>query len=379
MSVEAVGSASEEFSLALEGNYRDFFGDKIQTLANLCIKPFWFVEQKLYSCFLPLHPREYGQAVSKIQEVCRRLFTFIFSVPAMLASLPFYFMGMALTGIGNVIKTRAYRYVEGNYHGEFTSQPKVFHLNACMFPGSLPCAFGGVSPASMRFDRLVTTIRENDPDIVFLCEFNRGLRMSMVNALKDRYSHFAIDVGLNATGLESSFFIAYRGELASPPLYIPFKEERKGMNSGFFMFETPDTYYVTTHLKNHEGTEEDTRTQLAQLKQILSHIENEWIQKRVVFMGDFNFERNSQQYQLLMEKGFIDRLSTGEETCTNAMQVHMDNLEEAVVSESIDYMLVLDRSQKKSQLDLHIVKSYIRDEYLHEALSDHHILIGVLA
>ena len=103
MSIEAVDGTDGDFALSLEGTTQDFFSDKIHTIASLCIKPFWFVEEKLHSCILPLHSGEYGQTQSKVQEVCRRFFTAVFAVPAMLASLPFAFMGMGLTGIGNVI------------------------------------------------------------------------------------------------------------------------------------------------------------------------------------------------------------------------------------------------------------------------------------
>lgn len=377
MSVDAVEGAASGEPLELEGTSFDYLSDKIHTIANYCIKPFWFMEQTIHQCFLPLHPGEYGQTQSSIQEVCRRIFTCTLSIAPILASLPFAAFGMALTGVGNALQTRAYRYVAGDYQGEFSSHPKAFHLNACMFPGALPCEFGGVTPANKRFDRLVTTIRDNDPDFVFLCEFNRGLGASMVSALKDRYNHFITDVGLNAKGLETSFFVAYRGEFAIPPVFVPFDEKRKGMNSGFLAIETPDTVYVTTHLKNHTGAEEDDRIQCSQLYQILAHIGES--SKRVVLMGDLNFERDTEQYQLLIDRGFVDFGKEGDETCTNAHEVHLHNLDKEITHEAIDYMLVRDPSNKKSKLDLSVLPTYTVDEYLHEALSDHHALIGVLA
>ena len=376
MSIDAVEGFDGDFALSLEGTTQDFFSDKIHTIANYCIKPFWFVEEKLHSCILPLHSGEYGQTQSKVQEVFGRIVRGFLLIAPMLSSLPCAFLGMGLTGIGNIIQSREYRYVAGGYQGEFSSQPKAFYLNSSMFPGALPCEYGGVSPASMRFDRLVSTVRENNPDFVFLCELNRGLGMSMVDALRDRYNHFAIDVGLNAKGLEACFFIAYRGELVSPPVFIPFTETRKGMHSGFFMVETPDTYFVCTHLKPQSG---DDLTQSAQLNQILHQVETEWTEKRVVFMGDFNFERDTAQHKLLLEKGFIDRLTKKDETCTNVLEVHMHKLDEEVVSESIDYMLVLDRGKKKTEIDLNLLATYHQDEHLHEALSDHKALIAVLA
>jgi len=374
MSIDAVGDSEESVSLELEGTTQDYFSDKIHTVANYCIKPFWFVEEKLHSCVLPLHAGEYGQTQSKIQEVCRRFFTAIFAVPAILSSIPFAILGMGLTGIGNMLQSREYRYVEGDYHGEFSSQLKVLSLNAGMLPGALPCKYGGLSPANMRFDQLVNTVCENDPDFVFLCEFNRGLGMSMVHALRDRYNHFAIDVGLNAKGLEACFFIAYRGELVSPPVFIPFNEMRQGMRSGFFIVETPDSYFICTHLKPY-----DDQSQHVQLNQIMQFIETECKEKRVVFMGDFNFERETALHKMLLEKGFIDRLRKEDKTFTNGLEVHMHNLDEEVTSESIDYMLVLDREKKKTKIDLNSLATYRQDEHLHEALSDHQVLLGVLA
>jgi hypothetical protein len=374
MSVDAVGDSEEKVSLDLEETTQDFFSDQIHTVAKYCIEPFWILEQKLHSCILPLHPGEYGQTQSKIQEVCRRVFIAIFLTPWMLSSIPFAVLGMSLTGIGNMLKSREYRYMGGDYQGEFSSKVKVLSLNTGMLPGALPCKYGGLSPANMRFDQLVDTVRENNPDFVFLCEFHRGLSMSMVNALRDRYNHFAIDVGLNAKGLEACFFIAYRGELASPPVFVPFNEKRKGMHSGFFIVETPDSYFICSHLKPH-----DDQSQLTQLNQIMHFVETECKEKRVVLMGDFNFERETALHKMLLEKGFIDRLTKKDETCTNALEVHMHNLDEEVISESIDYMLVLDREKKKTEIDLNLLATYDQDEHLHEALSDHKALFGVLA
>ena len=167
MSVDAGGEAEESFSICLEETKQDFLSDKIHALASYCIKPFWFFEEKLHSYVLPLHLGEYGQTQSKVQEVIGRIIRSFFMIAPMLSSLPFAFLGMGLTGIGNIIQSREYRYVAGDYQGKFSSQPKVFYLNSCMLPGALPCEYGGVSPASMRFDLLVRTVRENNPDFVF--------------------------------------------------------------------------------------------------------------------------------------------------------------------------------------------------------------------
>ncbi|NGX51035.1 MAG: hypothetical protein K1060chlam2_00892, partial [Chlamydiae bacterium] len=302
---------------------------------------------------------------------CHRIFK-VFLIPWGLESIPFFLLGMSLTAIGNIIQSREYRYIAGNYKGKFSSEPKLFSLNTSMLPGALPSHYGGLSPASRRFDRLVSTIRENNPDFVFLSELNRGWGSSMVSALRDRYNHFAIDVGLNAIGMEACFFIAYRGKVVSPLEFIPFNSPRKGMKSGFFIVESPDTYFICTHMS--PNSERD-----AALTQILHHIEKRCGDKRVVFMGDFNFERESDNHNRLLKKGFVDQLAKEDETCTNALMVHMHNLEEKVVPESIDYMVVLDRGEKKSKLNLQLLTSYRQGDHLHGALSDHKALLGVLA
>lgn len=93
---------------------------------------------------------------------------------ALVGALPFAFLGMGLTGLGNMMKSCGYRYLKGDYQEEFSSKPKIFHLKACMFPGTLPRSFGGVTPANDRFDRLVATLRKTTQTLFFFVSLIGG-------------------------------------------------------------------------------------------------------------------------------------------------------------------------------------------------------------
>ena len=296
----------------------------------------------------------------------------------------FAIVGMGMTKLGNLLHSRSYRYIAGDYKESFSTKPKVFSLSTSMLPGPLPSKHDGTTPARMRFERLVDTIRSNNPDFVFLSDLNRWHSSQMASALRDRYNHLVMDIGLNPKGLDSGLFIAYRGELASPPIFIPFEDQTKWSNSGFAVVETPDTYYVCTHLEENPDSEKPMQLQLSQLSQILSHIESECQGKKIVLMGCLNFESETAPYQLLIDRGFEDTLPKDIATSTNALRTRLHNLEEAeeVVEKSNDYIMVLDQENKKSTLELQVIRSYLSNEsneYFHEALSNHHALLAEFA
>ena len=380
MSVEAVEGSSDAPALDFNGDYYDYFAEKIHAVATLCIQPFNLAHEKLYtSLWLPLHPGEFGQANSKIQECVHRAVFSAFAIPTVLVTSVFAAIGMGMTKLGNMLHSRSYRYIAGDYKESFSTKPKVFSLSTSMLAGPLPSQHDGSTPARMRFERLVDTIRSNNPDFVFLSDLNRWHSSQMVSALRDRYNHLVMDIGLNPKGLDSGLFIAYRGELASPPVIVPFEEQTKWSNSGFAIVETPNTYYVCTHLEKNPDNEQPSQLQLTQLNQMLSYIDNACQGKRIVLMGCLNFEHETVPYQLLIERGFEDTLPKEMTTSTNALSVRLHNLEEEVIEKSTDYIMVLDQENNKSKLDLQIIPSYLSNEYLHEALSNHHALLAELA
>ncbi|QVL56973.1 MAG: endonuclease/exonuclease/phosphatase family protein [Simkaniaceae bacterium] len=309
MSIEGISESEEVVPFEYDKSYRESLAEAVTKIAQGCITPFWLAEASLHYTFLPLHSGEYGQNRSAIQEVVRRVFWGMFKVPTFIMSLPLAGLGIVLTGIGNLLQTKNYRADCGTFKGEMNKDTKLMMLNPRMLPGGLPYSMAGLTPASDRLDRLVSTIRDNNPDIVFLPEINASVRSSLRNTLNDRYHFFFSNMGRRTLGMDASFFIAFRGTLKNTPQFTPFKNQDLAMERGFFSFENHDTRYFFTFLPTLED-----------LKEICAE---KMDGKKVVLMGDLGFERGSPSFEYIEKQGFISGLKERTPTETNAPYLHL--------------------------------------------------------
>ena len=315
MTIEGVGDSEEVVSFEYERTYRDSLAGLVTTIAQGLITPFWLLQESLHYSIIPIHSGEYGQNHSKVQEVVKRAFWAIFfKIPAFGISLPFAGIGVFLTGIGNKLQTKVYRVDHGIFNGEMNKNTKLMLLNPHMLPGGISLWNQGLTPASDRLDRLVSTVRDNNPDIVFLPEVNASVRSSLRKAFNDRYHYFFSNMGRRTLGMDASFFIAFRGTLKTIPQFIPFKNQDLVMERGFFAFETHDTRYFFTY----HPTLED-------LKEICAQKMNG---KKAVLMGPLGFERGTPLFAYLEKQGFISGFKERTFTETNAPYLHLYKIEE---------------------------------------------------
>ncbi|MCB1072616.1 MAG: endonuclease/exonuclease/phosphatase family protein [Chlamydiia bacterium] len=315
MSIEGISDSGEAVPFEQEWTYRDFLAGVVTKVGQGFITPFWLLQESLHHSILPLHSGEYGQSRSGLQEVVMRIFWGVFfKAPAFLTSMPFAAVGVVLNGIGNILHTKDYRVDCGKFRGEMNKDTKLMLLNPHMLRGGIPLWNQGLTPASNRLDRLIATVRDNNPDIVFLPEVSASIRASVRNALSDRYHYFFSNMGKRMLGLDASFFIAFRGTLKSVPQFIPFKNQDLVMERGFFTFETHDTRYFFTYYPS-----------LDDLKEICTlNMEG----KKIVLMGDLGFERGSPSFEYLQKQGFVSGLKERTSTETNAPYLHLYNIEE---------------------------------------------------
>lgn len=315
MSIQGVSDSAEVMLFEHEWTHRDSLESLVTKIGQKFITPFWLLEESFHHSFLPLHPGEYGQSRSRLQEVIMRVFWgAVFKVPALLFFLPFAGVGLALTGIENFLHTKDYHAHRGAFKGEMNKDTKLMLLNPHMLRGGIPLWNQGLTPAINRLDRLIATIRDNNPDIVFLSEVNVSIRSALREALNDRYHYFFSDIGRRMLGLETSFFIAFRGSLESVPQFIPFKSQDVVMERGFFTFETQNAHYFFTY-----------RPSLEDLKEICAQNAEG---KKIVLMGDLGFERGSPSFEYLQKQGFVSGLKERTATETNAPYLHLYNIEE---------------------------------------------------
>jgi len=110
----------------------------------------------------------------------------------------------------------------------------------------------GISVENERFDRLVSVILDNKPDVLFLPEMNRFAASALAAKLKENYHYIFTGMGEKILGEDTSFFVAFRWELQAAPEYIPFLVEQ-----GFVSKTSPGSELKTSLTYEHyHGTEE---------------------------------------------------------------------------------------------------------------------------
>ncbi len=266
--------------------------------------------------------------------------------------------GQLLLGFSHRLQSKEYTYWRGEGEENLIApeQTKVMHLNACMFPGSLPYQFGKMSPASERMGLLIQKVQNKSPDILFLCEFSPVFSGKLYKELKGEYKHFFVNIGSCALGMDASMAVLSKVPILNRPKFIPTRIEAEGdqkwMYRGYFVFETKGCNYLYAHLHppGAEGTKEIRKNQLDEIRELTKAGTRPW-----VIVGDLNIDRNKPEYQNM--NGFNDTLT--KETIT---------YQENGIEESIDYIVTPDDQLK-------IVTEVEKDL----TLSDHSTLVAMIS
>lgn len=356
MSVEGIESGEEKGISLFSGekSYRDGVCEAISSFASRVIQLNCFCKRGVLQTFTPIHVGEYGQANSLVLEVAYRAMRFAIATPTWMGTLLFSTCASMMAAVANGIHSRSYRVTCGTFDGELSKKPKLFLLNPRMLSGLNPLKKGGVALGGERFDRLVSTIRDNNPDIVFLPEIDRWNASSLTGLLKDQYQFFFTGMGEKALGEDASFFIAFRGELVKPPEYISFKKQGGFMERGYFIMETVDRVYVSTYLPKREDWDE-----------IFSR---DFGGKKVTLMGEMDLELE----EYLREKGFVSSLLEGVELTTSAPYNHFHGKEREGIKEG-PFLFLSQVGGETEMIPMHDI------EKIDEALSDHPLILHRLA
>ncbi|MCB1110800.1 MAG: hypothetical protein KDK64_07435 [Chlamydiia bacterium] len=352
MSVEATSGETTESLPLFDGEIRikDWVSEAITSLATQVIHFNSFQRQSVELTFAPFHSGEYAQTHLMIQELARRVARLAICFPTWMATLPFATVAALATTVGNLAHSSLYRTKCGDFKGETSLHPKTCLLNPRMLTGIAPQKAAGVELGSERYDRLVDTIRDNNPDVLFLPEVNRFTAPSLIKDLYDRYHFFFSGMGEKMVGEDASFFIAFRGELIRPPEYIPFREQGWLMERGYFIMETKERTYVCTYNPTPKNWSE-----------ILT---KEYGDKEVVLMG----EMSSEDCYLLTDAGFVSMIPGGYPTITAAPFIHYHGTEEGKPT-SVPFLFMNQLKGKTEVVPMH------DSEKIAEALSDHAMIL----
>ena len=359
--MESVTGKTEEVVTYHPESSKDDVAERLNHLANEVQRPFWYFAQNVHRYAAnPLHEDSLTDSVAK------RIFRG--GAHALGASLGAFLAlaGFALKGLSNSFHSREFTYWEGQGEEASPERPKVLHLNACMFPGGLPYAFGGVRTAGERMEQLKAFVESINPDIFFLCEFSQTLSGKLFESFQEGYRHFLVNVGSNAKGMDASMTVVSREPIVNKPKFFPSKikaeGEQKSSYRGFFHVETEKVNYIYVHLHPKE-TDRAKEIRLEQLAEIKKITEDSASGKVWVVLGDINIERGSAGHQAMLEMGFRDVIQEQHgniETCINGLEEG-----EKRDPESIDGFLVIG-GDLLMQMEIHDTYEDPR-----KALSDH--------
>lgn len=327
----------------------DCIRNTITSFTQSLIKPLWFAEEHLYTAVMPLHPGEYGQKENVIYEIFLRCVNMLWALPLAIVTLPLAIIGHTCLAILNC----CYQTPQYLHYPNKESEEKhlsIFHLNACMYEGSLPMHFGGVMPARQRIDLLIQSINAHPSDIVLLSEISGDITGTIVKRLNKEYIHFFLRMDCFAFGLNAGLFVAMKKTPSAMPAYKKFTTQGDGFtafaNKGFVKIEMDKHVIYFTHLMSGPSkTSKEIRKQ--QMKEIISDMNQQ--EKIPILIGDLNIDgiNCKDEYEQTIQGNKLVLLDSKDDletkTCTNALDLALDGEKMTPLEERLDYALSLSK------------------------------------
>ena len=351
-------------------SFKDQLAENLSIIANFAKSLFWKAEENLHYVFSGSVLNELSPNHVRVYEIVKRVLIAPFALAATIILIPIAVIGHCLTGVSNCLHSREFVYLEGS--GSLTGHLKIMHFNTCMLAGGLPFLFGGVRSAGERLNELIPRILEEDPDILFLCEFSETMTPRLFKSLKTKYKHFFVNIGSNACGMDASLSVLSKVPLINAPEFIPSRIEAQGEQKffyrGYFIMETENCSFLYTHL-HPKSTPLATRIRQRQLKEILDLIEHKGQETPWIVLGDLNINRGSSQHEEMKNLGFVDEI----ENAHGIIPTSAEGLSEGKVKyeESLDYFLTL--KGKPIPMETKVIDTYSNPG---AALSDHKAIVA---
>ena len=352
MSVESI--SSEE---TVELNWEESRTSRYAEKASWCAQKLLGLHSSLFDGMLyfiktPVHLGQYGQCSHWATEGVRRgvmaVSCFVLWGSFLIPSIPI----AAFDYGARWLCSKSYRVIQGSYDKE--PGGRLLYLNSKSLSEQ-----SGLADTPERYERLIATIRDNDPDIAFVPEVNRKVCDQLLSALKDRYHFLFYGMGQRTcVGDDTAFFIAFRGDLASVPEYEGGHSSDVWKERGCFFIEKEEAFYCFL--------ENPSMKDLERLSQ------KDFKEKKVVLMGDFGFDRKDPRYQFLVDQGFASPIPEGEKTTTNAPYAYYHKTGEVVIAENLFLMV---RGEFKGKVETRMNHS---PELPQEALSNQKLIIANL-
>lgn len=333
-------------------------------------RPFWYAEEMLHRCYIPITLGEYGQGDLIVVEIASRIFTHLWALPLLLITLPLKLLSATIIHLVKNSGLNDYTAIKSAAPEKQTRTPKLMHLNACMFQGGLPLTFGGVMPARLRMERLLALIEREKPDLLFLCEINPYDVKVLTTSLETDYPHIFERIGLNPFLQSSGLYVASKLPLVKPPEFHAF-ETSSATKRGFFALETADNLYIYTHLSANRHADE----RAVQMEAITTYCEAH--PKNPILLGDLNINyHDTDEYEeQIQARGWHllgERIAENAYTSSNALGTSTGN------NTYLDYALAYKTDQIIAKTKLLETHTEPPEVGYSQSLSDHKALVCTL-
>ncbi len=262
---------------------------------------------------------------------------------------------------------------------EWTGEVKALSWNICAPGGGMTRDHGGVIPWRGRIDRIVEKIEEEDPDVLFLCEavYDNACAEALLDRLGGRYAHAVTLAGPSPWGSVGGYMLFSKFPFKKVE-HHSFSNNSVWLNRGFLAVELKGAdgeaacRLVGTHLI-HENTEQAKAKRAVQVREIRGYLETQ-TRLPTLLMGDLNMrvEEEGGLLDPFLERGY----DQSNPTRTN-MLVEKWTKEPHEPDEVIDYMDRWEEGGGTLQ-DVRLVEAFDTSYNTKNALSDHHVLVGLL-
>lgn len=236
------------------------------------------------------------EKIQKIAKECLLVIGIILcAAGALIVTLP----AIALRGIATRLQGTPYMHMKGEGEEKPALENHTFTLfswNICCVPAGYSLTDGGVAPWRGRIDHIINKIKEQNADVVTLCEvMDYEAALCLIAGLRQDYAHFYFNIGAQGFGPNSGLFVASKFPLTNPR-FIRFGRDTlvgrtKSAAKGLFSVQLPSgTCLYSTHLQHSEipsaPTLEEVAARNAQREVILNKIN----ENSSVLTGDFNLD-----------------------------------------------------------------------------------------
>ncbi|HSX13100.1 MAG TPA: endonuclease/exonuclease/phosphatase family protein [Chlamydiales bacterium] len=373
--------------------------------ARWVTKPMWWTTEQVLRIVMPIIPGKYDQCTDKTDEIIYRILKGFIAIPSITVTIPLGFASCIPRFIGTCLQKEDFVHLKGNIEVSPSFLKKKFtvlSMNICGMPGGLSLIFGGVPPLNSRISRIVERILAANADVVLLQEVHdEDGAYELYDRLKNKYSDFYLNIGTQATTLNSGLFACIKSKTVNPS-FSSFKEiegSHRSVNKGCFNFtigskEAPIAHIFHAHLQpspdDMNPTSSEKKTRQLELQHILRKmhsIPNRMFDAPIVLAGDMNIAYGSEEYNdSILSNHFITSYDESgfQETCAISFTQYVwtyssekRNLLDRDRCITLDYTVVLKQDQdiQEHKVETFLAKTF--DTSKPElALSDHNAILS---